>query len=65
MKCRFHASALDIQGQRGYNINYCPVSLMDKTMDSGSINVGSIPTRGASFECRFIFKPVLYLYWSA
>lgn len=33
-----------------------PVSLMDKTMDSGSIDVGSIPTRGTSFEYRLYFS---------
>ena len=27
----------------------CPVSLMDKTMDSGSINMGSIPIRDAIY----------------
>ena len=30
----------------------CPVGLMDKTMDSGSINVGSIPARDTSMEYR-------------
>lgn len=32
----------------------CPVSLMDKTMDSGSINVGSIPIRDASLSTDFL-----------
>ena len=38
-----------------------PVSLMDKTMDSGSIDVGSIPTRGTSFEYRLIGACALLL----
>ncbi len=42
----------------------CPVGLMDKTMDSGSINVGSIPARdatwstGLSLACAFYYSEV-------
>ena len=39
-----------------------PVSLMDKTMDSGSIDMGSIPIRDASSEYRLNIVCALLLY---
>lgn len=58
-------SVIENKTRIGYNRGavLCPVGLMDKTIDSGSINVGSIPTRGAIYtsDCVGFNTPLFFI----